>query len=73
MGFKMLVLVLNIITFLGVYVIYTGGTLASVCRDAGHAVVAVSIDEGDSGTLPGARAWVSNVGRSTIDTCTIRH
>ena len=56
MGFKMLVLVLNIITFLGVYVIYTGGTLASVCRDAGHAVVAVSIDEGDSGTLPGARA-----------------
>ena len=73
MGFKMLVLMLNIITFLGVYVIYTGGTLASVCRDAGHGVIAISIDESDSGTLPGVRAWVSGVGRSITDTCTIRH
>lgn len=72
MAFRTLVVLLNLITIIGVYTIYTGGTIASVCRGAGQGVISASLDESGSGTLPGARAWLSGAGRSIINTCSLR-
>lgn len=72
MRFGLVVGTCYLIIFTGLYIVATGQTAGSFCRDSGQAIWALAIDEDGGGGMEGLRRSIQKLGRSIEATCTRR-